>query len=333
MILPGFIRRRIDLLKKKTVNTANNTLETFIKGGILFLLCVTIIWVSIFLYVVFYYTYVPSIEHVKSVNLQFTPCDSSNNDMDKGVCSFPRAHVQLTKSNQLLMVGQPYKITLVLEVPESDRNKELGMFLVCGQLTNKGGVTIAHSCRATMLRYRSPLVHLLTVLAFSPLYVTNLLEEKQILQVELFSNFEEDQIYPVTDVYIELQTELIEVYSSKLQIDAHLSGIRYLMFHWPAVSAAFGVSFNLAVIAFIVLLSWWQLYGPYPVSGKEFLFSKLREKFSPSPERRLSDVEQLEEDDDADDDPKILKLKDSFEEEESGERKFVLERKMSSSEA
>lgn len=46
--------------------------------------------------------------------------------MDKGVCSFPRAHVQLTKSNQLLMVGQPYKITLVLEVPESERNKELG---------------------------------------------------------------------------------------------------------------------------------------------------------------------------------------------------------------
>uniref|UniRef100_A0A023FA80 Seipin n=1 Tax=Triatoma infestans TaxID=30076 RepID=A0A023FA80_TRIIF len=333
MILPGFIRNRIDLLKKKTLNTANNTLETFIKGGILFLFCVTIIWVSIFLYVVFYYTYVPSIEHVNSVNLQFTPCDSNNSDMDKGVCSFPRAHVQLTKSNQLLMVGQPYKITLVLEVPESNRNKELGMFLVCGQLTNKGGVTIAHSCRATMLRYRSPLVHMLTVLALSPFYVSNLLEEKQILQVELFSNFEEDQIYPVTDIYIEIQSELIEVYSSKLQIDAHLSGIRYLMFHWPAVSAAFGVSFNLAVIAFIVSLSWWQLYGPYPVSGREFLFSKLREKFSPSPERRLSDVEPLEDYDDADDDPTILKLKDSFEEEENGERKFVLERKMSSSEA
>lgn len=72
MIFPGFFRRRIDLIKEKTLNTANNTFDTFIKGGILFLFCVTIVWVSVFLYVVFYYTYVPSVEHIKSVNLQFT---------------------------------------------------------------------------------------------------------------------------------------------------------------------------------------------------------------------------------------------------------------------
>lgn len=85
-------------------------------------------------------------------------------------------------------------------------------------------------------------------------------------------------MYPVTDVYVELQSEVIEVYSSKLQIDAHLSGIRYLMFHWPAISAALGVSFNLAVIAFIVILSWWQLYGPYPISG----ISEFGISFSPT---------------------------------------------------
>lgn len=47
-------------------------------------------------------------------------------DEEKGVCSFPSAYVQLTKKQQLLMVGQPYKVNLHLEMPESPANKELG---------------------------------------------------------------------------------------------------------------------------------------------------------------------------------------------------------------
>lgn len=49
-------------------------------------------------------------------------------DESKGICSFPSAHVQLTKKQQLLMVGQPYKVNLHLEMPESPTNRELGMF-------------------------------------------------------------------------------------------------------------------------------------------------------------------------------------------------------------
>lgn len=44
----------------------------------------------------------------------------------KGLCSFPAAHVQLTKRQQLLMLGQPYKVFLELEMPESPANKDLG---------------------------------------------------------------------------------------------------------------------------------------------------------------------------------------------------------------
>lgn len=47
---------------------------------------------------------------------------------NQGVCSFPSAHIELTKRQQLLMFGQPYKIQLDLEMPESPRNKELGKY-------------------------------------------------------------------------------------------------------------------------------------------------------------------------------------------------------------
>lgn len=49
-------------------------------------------------------------------------------DTTKGICSFPSAHVELTKKQQLLMMGQPYKVHLELEMPESPVNKELGQY-------------------------------------------------------------------------------------------------------------------------------------------------------------------------------------------------------------
>jgi len=45
---------------------------------------------------------------------------------EHGVCSFPSAHVQLTRRNQLLKFGQKYRVYVNLEMPESPKNKELG---------------------------------------------------------------------------------------------------------------------------------------------------------------------------------------------------------------
>lgn len=44
----------------------------------------------------------------------------------------------------------------------------------------------------------------------------------------------------MTEVYIEIQTRHIQMYSATLNIEAHFSGIRYLMYNWPILSAAFG---------------------------------------------------------------------------------------------
>lgn len=62
------------------------------------------------------------------MNYIFFICRSC--DQEKGICSFPSAHVQLTKKQQLLMVGQPYKVNLQLEMPESPANKQLGKSLL-----------------------------------------------------------------------------------------------------------------------------------------------------------------------------------------------------------
>lgn len=160
---------------------------------------------------------------------------------EKEACKYPHAHVSLTKRQQLLMVGQPYKVMVNIDMPESPTNLELGMFMVCAELRDQQTQLRAHSCRSTMLPYRSALMRKISLWILSPLYLLGFQVEKQQVNVELFSNYEDDQVHPVTDVYVEIQSNRIQFYSVTLHITAHFTGLRYIMFHWPILSACVGM--------------------------------------------------------------------------------------------
>ncbi|XP_066597965.1 seipin [Prorops nasuta] len=240
-------------VQKKTTEGVKTAKDAVFRGGIIIISIVLIVWLSIFLYTVFYYAYMPSMSYMRPVHLQFKSCD---NDYEKGICSFPSAQVHLTKKQQLLMIGQPYKVNLHLEMPESPANKELGMFMVCAQMRSRDGFLVEHSCRSTMLHYKSTLLHTLSTLTFSPMMLFGTTEEKQNVVLELFGNFEDDQSHPVTIIYVQIQSRKIEFYSATIIINAHLSGLRYLMFHWPIISAIIGICTNLFFIALVCILSY-----------------------------------------------------------------------------
>lgn len=82
------------------------------------------------------------------------------------------------------------------------------------------------------------------------------------MQIYLIDNcvFYLFQNHPVTDIYVEIQSRHIELYSAVLHIHAHFTGLRYLMFHWPVLSAIVGISSNLFFIVLVCLLSWLRLY-------------------------------------------------------------------------
>ncbi|WAR19442.1 BSCL2-like protein [Mya arenaria] len=71
-------------------------------------------------------------------------------DSGVGMCSFPTANISLSKDgeNQVFKVGQPYKIIVDLHVPESDSNRNIGMFMLVMKLYNKHGVVVKTSGRA-----------------------------------------------------------------------------------------------------------------------------------------------------------------------------------------
>lgn len=215
---------------------------------------------AILMYVLFHILYMPASTHVKPVHMQFNKiCDDKMcglNGVTSSFHSFPIAHLQLSK-NQLMMVGQPYHIYVRLDLPETPRNQDLGIFMICVDMKDKDNMLKSQACRSTMLRYRSPLLQKIKTFLLIPFYIFGLHEEKQNLDVEMFSKYI-DTTNSVTDIYVEIQSKVVEFYGVTLQITAHFTGLRYIIFHFPIISACVGTAINFFTLVIITLLLWYH---------------------------------------------------------------------------
>ncbi|XP_052431025.1 BSCL2 lipid droplet biogenesis associated, seipin, like isoform X3 [Carassius gibelio] len=224
------------------------------------LICVILLvfWVALFLYGSFYYSFMPTANFITPVYFFYsrTDCLSPHHSL----CSFPVANVSLLKNgkHQVMTYGQPYRITLELEMPESPANQELGMFLVKMNPYSKAGPIVDRSARSAMLHYRSSLLQALGTVAFSPLLLTGASEQKQSVMVELYSEFKDDSYNPIVGAIIEIHSQRIQIYRAHLYIFAHFTGIRYLLYHFPLISALIGVMSNFTFLSLIILLSFLQ---------------------------------------------------------------------------
>uniref|UniRef100_U5EVA8 Seipin n=1 Tax=Corethrella appendiculata TaxID=1370023 RepID=U5EVA8_9DIPT len=242
----------LESYRNKTRQSVQTTKNAMLRVTLFTFLIFILIWASIFMYAYFYYSYMPAVSHVKDVHMNYRRCEYHNCEI------YPEAEVILTKNQQLLMVGQPYKVYLHIDMPESPKNHDLGMFTVCARMTDQSNKHGIDSCRLAMLHYKSPLLKQITTWMLSPLFVFGYREEIQHISVELFTNFEDDQNYPITKVKVQIKSKDVQFYSVRLQIAAHFTGLRYFMFNWPVLSAVVGISTNLFFILIICMLSWYH---------------------------------------------------------------------------
>lgn len=68
------------------------------------------------------------------------------------------------------------------------------MFMLCVRLSDKYGYLVSSSCRSSRLRYKSQLYRVIHTLFMAPFYLTGLSAEKQLIQLEMYTDFEEDQV-------------------------------------------------------------------------------------------------------------------------------------------
>jgi len=209
-----------------------------------------ILSVSVFTYGAFYFAYMPAEVHEESLNFQFSPCISTS-----GVCSFPNATLVLDPRNHRLMIGQHYSIDLLLEVPDSVANQELGMFMSCLKIMDTNQRVTQTSCKSSILEFRSPLLRLMETLLFSPFLILGTTTQRQWVTVTYFTDFLDNASTPASQIVVELQSKFIQVYSANLQIHAKLSGLRHIMYHHPWLSSVTGVIANIIILTILILIS------------------------------------------------------------------------------
>ncbi|XP_075146457.1 lipid droplet biogenesis associated protein seipin [Haematobia irritans] len=263
--------------KEKADKQVDSMRELVLRIGLVAFVVALIIWAAVFMYAMFHYLYMPAISHTRPVHMQFKTCLDTS-----APCTFPHAHVSLTKKQQLLMVGQAYRVIVQIDMPESPQNLDLGMFMVCGEMRDVDSMLRGHSCRSAMMRYRSPLIRTITTWALSPLYVVGLREEFQRVSVEIFSNFFEQKHHPITDVYVELQSQKIQFYTVSLHIVADFTGLRYIMHNWPLMSALVAISTNLFFILVVFLLSWYHWSNASWILNLQKKYDQLTQKVQQS---------------------------------------------------
>ncbi|EDX01352.2 uncharacterized protein Dyak_GE16266, partial [Drosophila yakuba] len=193
-------------------------------------------------------------------------------------------------------VGQAYKVIVNFKMPESPQNLELGMFMVCAEMRDYDSMLRGHSCRSAMMRYRSPLIRMISTWALSPLYVLGWKEEFQQVPVEIFSRYLEERQHPITDVYVEILSPPIQFYTVTLHIVADFTGLRYIMFNWPVLSAIVAISTNLFFILVVFLLSWYHWSDAKWLHSMQIKYARLTKSLEPGV--ILSRASSLRDDDD-----------------------------------
>jgi len=243
----------------KATNVAKQTRDVMYNLLTMLLTVVLIVLVAVFLYGTFYYAYMPIEVHEEDVNLLFHPCK----DEIGRVCSYPNASLRLDVNRKhRLMTGQPYSISVLLEVPESHVNQELGMFRSCLKIFHSGENVLAESCRSRILEYRSSLLRILETFIFSPFLLLGTTTQRQWIRINFFRDYIDNADFPAKELSFEIHSEYLQVYSTKMQITAELTGLRHIMYHHPWISTFSAVLSNIILLTTIILVSWTRFFTP-----------------------------------------------------------------------
>ncbi|XP_017263702.1 seipin [Kryptolebias marmoratus] len=240
--------------------------QRLLQGFTVFSFMLLLLCVAAFLYGSFYYSYMPKAAFSTPVHYYYrTDCESPASFL----CSYPVANISLLRNKKhVLTFGQVYRIYLQLEMPDSPTNHQVGMFMIKAAYFSQDGGQVAASTRSAsqlqkasssrvgMLRYRSDLLRTLGTLLFLPAFLSGAVEQKQVLEVELFSEYIDDPYSPSVTALIEIMSSKVQIYSSHLYVHAHFTGIRYLLFYFPVFSAFVGVFSNFIFLSFLFILSY-----------------------------------------------------------------------------
>jgi len=247
------LSKTIDNTKFKASYVAEKSTHLAVSFVSTYLTAVLLFAVAVFLYLTFYFAYMPNDLYKIPVSLKFDTCEHSTAPVEK--CSSVWGEFSLERGQELTH-GQSYRMSVYLTLPDNPVNEDHGMFMTCLTLKNNRGQLRNQSCKSSMIEYRSSLLRFLETIAFSPALLLGFMSQKQHLKIDFFDDYQSDPYSRGEVITLEIQSKVLQIFYAELEITAELQGLRYLIYHHPVISAMIGISSNIFVLLMVILVSW-----------------------------------------------------------------------------
>ncbi|ETW00047.1 hypothetical protein H310_07479 [Aphanomyces invadans] len=144
----------------------------------------------------------------------------------------------------VLTPGAKYDVVVDLELAESDTNVDIGMFMVRTEVLSPGNVATARSARPVFVRPGHWVVDLSARLVwlFPTLALGHHGHTSQAQSILAINGYKDLRHRPLTAVRVELSHPRVQIVRASLSIVAQLSGLRYLMYHWFALTSTIAIA-------------------------------------------------------------------------------------------
>jgi len=192
-------------------------------------------------------------------------------------------------ADRILEPKQSYFIQVALTLPESKKNRGIGMFMIESVLKSKGQrmnisseanftkkkdemQTLATSSRPTMLPYQSAYVSSIKKSFIMIPLILEAVPEARTVVVECFDHFRESITKPMNFVEIRLvipshlqngneMFENVQVWKAELRIGKELNRIQLVMKEWFYTSACVGTIFFMCLLSIVWMFFKVSMYG------------------------------------------------------------------------
>ncbi|CAF0795164.1 unnamed protein product [Brachionus calyciflorus] len=227
--------------------------------------------IGIFLYSLFYNWYLPTARIKRYIDFGVS---DTHQELIGEVNLFDRP-------TETLHYGQEYSINLLLDLPESDLNFDLGMFGVTLDAVDIDGRRTATFKTMGTLVYKSFLLRCMTTLFYFPYYLFGRFEQRQTLYMPIKENFVDNAYMPAYKIIIKIHGK-VQYYSALLNIEAKFTGLKYYIHTWFYLSF-FLITSWLTMIVFLILVT-----SFYDV--KSLIFGTNGKSISNKPHKTLSEI-------------------------------------------
>nr|KYP64164.1 Seipin [Cajanus cajan] len=142
---------------------------------------------------------------------------------------------QLKKKHISVPLGHTFFASLVLVMPESDFNRDLGVFQLNAELLSENGKVISNSSQPCMLRYRSSPVRLARTAMMGVPLVLGISGETQNINVEILRHKEDYRRSHAIKVTLHPRagsSSLPQLYEAEVVMKSHLPWTKELVRNW-----------------------------------------------------------------------------------------------------